>query len=147
MIKCPPNQPVMYGFTTDYSKIDSPFKTLELVGINEVTFTSEEMGDDISAYKELVTLITQIAPENAKTKIAYSPAHYLVGQDLSSIVQYNEETGNVESIGGFKNPFEMINIGLYDSKDNQIGEGSVIMSKFEFFQSMDEMISDTIYLN
>lgn len=147
MIKCPPNQPVMYGFTADYSKIDSPFNTLELVGINEVTFTSEEMGDDISAYNELVTLIVQIAPENAKTKIAYSPAHYLVGQDLSKIVQHNEETGNVESIGGFKNPFEMINIGLYDSKDNQIGEGSVIMSKFEFLQTMEEMISDTIYLN
>ena len=49
MIKCPPNQPVMYGFNADYSKIDSPFTALELVGINEVTFTSVEMSDDISA--------------------------------------------------------------------------------------------------
>lgn len=147
MIKCPPNQPVTYTLSINLNRIRNPFANLGLVGVSELFLMSYEISDDMTALNELMSALSALMVKGMSCKIAYAPAHYQVSQDLSDAVELNDETGNVASIGGFTNPFDMIDITILDSHDELIGEGTISMEPFEFTQSMEEIITETILLH
>jgi ATP-dependent Lon protease len=67
-------------------------------------------------------------------------------KNLSDVVEHSDD-GDVASIGGFSNPFEMIAISVVDKNDDLVADASILMKEFAFVQTMDEIISDTIKLS
>lgn len=145
MLITPPEQPVVYIVEMDCnnSQAEKLIPGNMLHGIDMVSLVSHELSDDIYALKSACLILNIIIANKTGLKIAYSPTHYAPAADLTDHVIRSDD-GTVESIGGFTDPFEMVNIVLLNDKNEQIGEARIRMVDFELTQTVDEIISHKV---
>lgn len=145
MLITPPEQPVVYIIEMDCDSVQAQkiIPSCSLHGIDMVSIVSHELSDDIYAMKVMCSILNDLVTERTGLKIAYAPTHYAPSADLSDHVVRSDD-GTVESIGGFMDPFEMINIVLLDSKQKQVGEARIRMVDFELTQTVEEIIKHKV---
>jgi hypothetical protein len=146
MIEIPEGTRVFFMLELTSNSVDSSKLPFALHNISDVVFHSEPISNDIEAIEKIQDVVDEYCPQSVKMKLAYSPAHYGVAMDLSKQVEYDAE-GNVESIGGFRNPLELVAVLLEDKRGEPCGFGVVKVDDFEFTQTMDEIISNKITLH
>ena len=144
MLKTPPNQPVRFTLASsrEFSSLQEKFGLRDIM---ETFIISTDIDTEMTALKNLSPILRELG-DDVKLKIAYSPVHYNVSKNLSDVVEHSDD-GDVASIGGFSNPFEMIAISVVDKNDDLVADASILMKEFAFVQTMDEIISDTIKLS
>jgi hypothetical protein len=148
MLITPPEQPVVYIVEMDCNnkQAEKLIPGNLLHGIDMVSLVSHELSDDIFALKSACAILNSIISDKTGLKIAYAPTHYAPSADLAEHVIRSED-GTVESIGGFTDPFEMVNIVLLNNHNEQIGEARIRMVDFEMVQTVDEIINHKILVH
>lgn len=145
MLITPPEQPVVYiiEMDCDGAQAKKIIPSCQLHGIDMVSIVSHEISNDIYAMKVMCSILNELVTEKTGLKIAYAPTHYAPSVDLTDHVVKGED-GTVESIGGFTDPFEMINVVLLDSQQQQVGEARIRMVDFELVQTVEEIIKHKV---
>lgn len=148
MLITPPEQPVVYIIEMDCNNIQAQkvIPSCMLHGIDMISIVSHELSDDIYAMKTMCSILNDLVSEKTGLKIAYAPTHYAPAVDLTDHVVKSDD-GTVESIGGFTDPFEMINVVLMDAKQKQVGEARIRMVDFELVQTVEEIIKHTVSIH
>ena len=110
MLKTPPNQPVRFTLASsrEFTSLQEKFGLRDIM---ETFIVSTDIDTEMTALKNLSPILRELG-DDVKLKIAYSPVHYNVSKNLSDVVEHSDD-GDVASIGGFSNPFEMIAISVF----------------------------------